>query len=108
MSSAIFSADSIELAVASGLMGLAAAPVFPSLIAATPVRIGEAHTGNAIGFQISAAVLGQSLLPGMVGVLANHVGLEIVGPAMLTASLLLLALYEAMTAMGAKAPQVIA
>ncbi|HST22358.1 MAG TPA: MFS transporter [Blastocatellia bacterium] len=84
------------------LMGLASAPVFPSLIAATPVRIGEAHTGNAIGFQISAAVLGQSLLPGLVGVLANRVGLEIVGPVLLTASLLLLALYEAMTAMSAK------
>ena len=85
------------------LMGLASAPVFPSLIAATPVRIGEAHTGNAIGFQISAAVLGQSLLPGLVGVLANRVGLEIVGPVLLTASLLLLALYEALTAMSAKA-----
>ena len=84
------------------LMGLASAPVFPSLIAATPMRIGEAHTGNAIGFQISAAVLGQSLLPGLVGVLANRVSLEIVGPVLLIASLLLLALYEAMTAMSAK------
>jgi fucose permease len=84
------------------LMGLALAPVFPSLIAATPMRIGETHTGNAIGFQISAAVLGQSLLPGLVGVLANRVGLEIVGPVLLLASLLLLALYEAMTAMSAK------
>ncbi len=84
------------------LMGLASAPVFPSLIASTPIRMGEAHTGNAIGFQISAAVLGQSLLPGLVGVLANRLGLEIVGPVLLTASLLLLALYEAMTAMSAK------
>jgi Fucose permease len=86
-----------------GLMGLASAPVFPSLIASTPMRIGEAHTSSAIGFQISAAVLGQSLLPGLVGVLAYRLGLEVVGPVLLTASLLLLALYEALTAMSAKA-----
>lgn len=86
-----------------GLMGLASAPVFPSLIATTPARMGEAHTANAIGFQIAAAVLGQSLLPGLVGVLANRINLEIVGPALLISSVLLLALYEALTAMSAKA-----
>lgn len=90
------------------LMGLASAPVFPSLIAATPVRMGEAHTSNAIGFQISAAVLGQSLLPGLVGVLANKISLEIVGPVLLISSLLLLALYEVLTAMSAKAEAVAA
>jgi fucose permease len=86
-----------------GLMGLALAPVFPSLIASTPTRVGEAHTVNVIGFQIAAAVLGQSLLPGLVGVLAYRLGLEVVGPVLLAASLLLLALYEALTAMSARA-----
>jgi fucose permease len=89
-----------------GLMGLASAPVFPSLIASTPARIGEAHTVNVISFQISAAALGQSLLPGLVGVLADRLGLEIVGPVLLTLSLLLLALYEALIAMSAKAEAV--
>ncbi|MGA9770199.1 MAG: MFS transporter [Blastocatellia bacterium] len=84
------------------LMGLASAPVFPSLIASTPARTGHAHTSSAIGFQISAAVLGQSLLPGFVGVLAYRLGLEIVGPVLLIAALLLLALYEALTALSAK------
>ncbi|MCI0388054.1 MAG: MFS transporter [Acidobacteria bacterium] len=79
-----------------GLMGFAAAPIFPSLIAATPERLGEAHTANGIGFQIAAAVLGQSLMPALVGWLAGQFGLEIVGPALLTAALLLLALFELM------------
>lgn len=85
-----------------GLMGLAAAPIFPSLIATTPRRLGAGHTANGIGFQIAAAVLGQSLLPGLVGVLAGKFTLEIVGLALLIAALLLLALYEALMVMSAK------
>lgn len=84
------------------LMGLASAPIFPSLIATTPMRLGQRHTANAIGFQIAAAVLGQSLLPTLVGVAARNLGLEIVGPVLLAAALLLLALYEALSAISAK------
>jgi fucose permease len=85
-----------------GLMGLSSAPIFPSLIAATPGRLGDAHTANGVGFQIAAAVLGQSLLPSFVGVLAGRFGLEIVGPALLVAALSLLGLYEALTAKSPK------
>jgi fucose permease len=80
------------------LMGLAAAPIFPLLIATTPERLGEAHTAKGVGLQIAAAVLGQSLLPSLVGMLAQHHDLEIVGPALLTAALLLLGLYELLLA----------
>ena len=86
--------------VGLALMGLASAPIFPSLIAATPARLGPAHTANSIGFQIAAAVLGQSLLPAIVGVLAGKFGLEIVGPGLLVASLLLLVLYQVLTVEG--------
>jgi hypothetical protein len=47
--------------------------------------------------QIAAAVLGQSLVPSCVGVLARHLGLEVIGLSLLTASLLLLLLYEVLT-----------
>ena len=84
------------------VIGLSAAPIFPSLIATTPERLGTTHTANGIGFQVAAAVLGQSLLPSLVGVLARHLGLEIVGPVLLTATLLLLVLYEALMAISRK------
>jgi fucose permease len=84
------------------LIGLFSAPIFPSLIASTPERLGEAHTANAVGFQIAAAVLGQSLLPSFVGVLAQNLGLKIVAPALLIAAILLLAIYEMLTAMSQK------
>jgi fucose permease len=80
--------------VGLALIGLALAPIFPSLIATTPARLGNAHTANGVGFQIAAAVLGQSLLPGMLGMLARHHGLEMVAPALLAAALVLLVLYE--------------
>ncbi len=80
------------------LMGLASAAVFPSLIATTPERLGEAHTANGVGFQIAAAVLGQSLLPAIVGLLAGRFGLEIVGPSLLAAAVLLLILFETLIA----------
>jgi fucose permease len=79
------------------LMGLSSAPIFPSLIATTPERLGEAHTAHGVGFQIAAAVLGQSLVPGLIGLLAHHLSLEVVGPALLTTALVLLVLYEALT-----------
>jgi len=82
-----------------GLMGLASAPVFPSLIAATPARLGPGHTGNAVGFQIAAAVLGQSLLPAVAGVLAGSLGLEVIGPALFVAAVMLFVLVQGLTTM---------
>jgi MFS family permease len=76
------------------MIGLASAPIFPSMIATTPERLGAAHTANAIGFQIAAAALGQSLLPSLVGTIVTNFGLESITPALFVAALLLLAMYE--------------
>ena len=81
------------------LMGVSLAPVFPSLMATTPARLGNVHTANGVGLQVAAAVLGQSLLPALVGVLARHRGLEMVGPALCTATVGLLTLYELLMAL---------
>jgi fucose permease len=83
-------------------MGLASAAVFPSLIATTPERLGEANTANGVGFQIAAAVLGQSLLPAIVGLMASRFGLEIIGPSLFAAAILLLVLFETLIAASAQ------
>jgi fucose permease len=83
-------------------MGLSSAPIFPAMIATTPERLGETHTANGVGFQIAAAVIGQSLLPSFIGVLADNFSLEIVAPALLIAAMLLLAIYERLTATSPK------
>jgi fucose permease len=82
------------------LMGLSCAPIFPCLIATTPQRLGAAHTANGVGWQIAAAMLGQSLLPSLLGTVARHSSLEMVGPALLAMACGLLVLYEILTAAG--------
>lgn len=76
------------------LLGVGCAPVFPSLMAATPARVGASHAGNAIGFQVCGATVGQSALPALVGVLAARSGFEVLGPSLCVASVLLFALHE--------------
>lgn len=88
------------------LLGLASAPIFPTLIASTPSRIAQNHLANTVGFQIAAAVLGQSLLPALVGVLARHLSLEVVAPAVLAAAALLYVLHEALNIQQRKAMRV--
>jgi fucose permease len=90
-----FDLGALATCLGLALLGLASGPIFPSLIATTPERLGELHTANGVGFQIAAAALGQSLLPAGVGVLASRMGLEVVGPVLLAAALVLFAVHEA-------------
>ncbi len=76
------------------LLGFAQAAIFPTLIAITPARFGVEHAANAIGFQIAAAGLGVAILPGLAGVLARGISLEVVGPFMAVVALLMFALFE--------------
>jgi fucose permease len=74
------------------LLGLAAGPIFPSLIAATPTRFGAAHADNGVGVQVAAAALGQALLPAAIGIAMARYGLEWAPRVLLATALLLLAL----------------
>ena len=80
------------------LMGLCLAPVFPSLISTTPKRIPAEHVANTVGFQVAAAALGGGAMPGLVGLAAQRLNLEVLGPALLLGSLALLGLFAARTA----------
>jgi hypothetical protein len=63
-------------------------------MSATPARLGAARAAHAIGFQVSAAYLGAAALPGAAGLLARTRGLEVLGPFLLSAALILLVLHE--------------
>jgi fucose permease len=92
--------DASDALSVAGLVvcGFAMAPVFPSLIATTPARLGDAHAANAVGFQIAAAAIGAALLPTLAGVLAGRFGLEAIPPALVLGGVLLLALHEVLDA----------
>lgn len=78
------------------LLGFALAPMFPSLIALTPARMGPTHTANTVGFQITAAMLGGAVLASGFGLIADRFGLETLGPFLLVAAVLLTGVFEAL------------
>lgn len=86
------------------LLGLASAPVFPTMIASTPDRIAANHLANAVGFQIAAAVVGQSLVPALFGMAARRMGLEVIAPLLLAAAGILYFLHRALTARDVRTP----
>jgi fucose permease len=77
------------------LMGLAAAAVFPSMIAVTPERFGAARAPSIIGFQVGAAALGIAGIPALAGVLAARAGFEAIPALLVVASLGMVGLHEA-------------
>lgn len=82
--------------VAIATLGFAAGPIFPSLIATTPARVGPRHTANTVGLQISIAAVGLAALPALCGLVAQHLGLELI-PILLTVCwAILLAAYLAL------------
>jgi len=64
--------------VAVAVIGFAIAPIFPALISGTAQRVGVRHAANTIGVQVAAASLGMAFIPGLVGVLAGRISLEVV------------------------------
>jgi len=60
------------------LIGFAIAPIFPAMVSGTSQRVGDRFAANTIGMQMGAASLGASLIPGLVGVLAKNISLEVI------------------------------
>lgn len=55
------------------LVGLGCAPVYPSMIHATPKRFGAAHSQSLIGVQMASASVGTCVMPPLFGLIANHI-----------------------------------
>ncbi|MEI2609671.1 MAG: MFS transporter [Candidatus Promineifilaceae bacterium] len=73
--------------------GFAVAPIFPALVSGTSKRVGAHHAANTIGMQIGAAGLGGSILPGVAGVLARRISLEVIPLYLIGLIVALLLLY---------------
>jgi fucose permease len=85
------------------LMGLAAATVFPTLIAATPERVGSRRAARVIGFEVGAASVGIGGIPALAGVLAAWAGLEVIPLLLVAATAAMLVLHEAVIRVAAAA-----
>ena len=76
------------------ITGLAIAPLFPGFVSGTEQRVGARHAANTIGMQVTASGFAVFSIPGMVGVLAQRVGLEILPPFLTAIYALLFVLYR--------------
>ncbi len=61
------------------LLGVSLAPIYPTLMARTPRRVGEERAAHAVGLLVSSATLGSALLPALVGFLVGRLGLGAIG-----------------------------
>lgn len=59
------------------LIGLGCAPVYPSLIHATPARFGADRSQAVIGIQMASAYVGTCLMPPLFGLIAQHVSISL-------------------------------
>jgi fucose permease len=75
------------------ICGFALAPVFPSLIALTPKRVGAKHAPNVVGFQISAAMTGGAILPAFAGLMIDSFGVNFIPFIHVSEAILLLFFY---------------
>ncbi|MFC4308826.1 MFS transporter [Steroidobacter flavus] len=82
--------------VAIALMGFAAGPIFPSLIATTPARVGPRHTANTVGLQVSMGAVGLAALPALCGVIVQYWGLELIPVVLIVGWSVLLTAYLAL------------
>lgn len=67
-----------EIALAGLIvMGIGCAPVFPSLIHATPTNFGARNSEGIVGVQMACAYFGSAAVPPIFGVLARHISLSL-------------------------------
>jgi fucose permease len=93
---ALIWADAGVVVTGAGLLiaGIACGPIFPSLIATTPGRVGSSHSANAVGFEIAASAVGISVVPALVGVAAATFGLATIARLFVVLAVLLLLAYR--------------
>jgi fucose permease len=81
--------------VGLALFGFSISPIFALMVTSTQERLGPVHAPNAIGLQVAAAALGVGVLPGLAGVLAKRLGLEVIPQFLLAVTLMMIVLFEA-------------
>lgn len=88
--------------LAVALIGFSIAPIFPAMMSGTSTRVGDHFAANTIGMQMAATGLGTALIPGLMGVFARQVSLEVIPAMLLTVYVGLFSLYMLAVRFGRK------
>ena len=66
------------MASAVFIIGFGGAPVYPSIVHATPKRFGEKASPSIIGLEMASAYVGATLIPLLVGLIATQFGMFLI------------------------------
>ncbi|RIK25304.1 MAG: MFS transporter [Chloroflexi bacterium] len=89
----IWNPSELANVAAVAIIGLAIAPIFPGMMSGTRVRVGDRHTANTIGMQMTATGFGTAVIPSLMGVLARQATLEVIPVCLLAVYAGLLGVY---------------
>lgn len=81
-----------------GLIGLGCAPVYPSIIHATPAHFGQDKSQAMIGVQMATAYAGTCLMPPLFGLVANHITVALMPLYLAALLLVMIVMHEKMLA----------
>lgn len=59
------------------LIGLGCAPIFPSLLHATPANFGKELSQSIMGVQMASAYIGSTFMPPLFGLIAEHLSIAL-------------------------------
>jgi fucose permease len=79
--------------LAVAVIGFSIAPIFPAMMSGTSTRVGDHYAANTIGMQMTATGLGTAVIPGLMGVFARQVSLEVIPVMLLVVYVGLFGLY---------------
>ena len=66
------------------LVGFGCAPIYPSMMHATPSYFGPERSQALMGIQTASAYVGTSLMPPLFCLIANHISISLMGLYLLT------------------------
>lgn len=66
------------------LVGFGCAPIYPSMMHATPSYFGPERSQALMGIQTASAYVGTALMPPLFGLIANHISISLMGLYLLT------------------------
>lgn len=76
------------------VIGFGCAPVYPSLIHATPSNFGKENSQSIIGIQMASAYIGSTFMPPLFGLIEEHSGMGAYPFYLLAFAVLMLLMFE--------------
>lgn len=76
------------------VVGLGCAPIYPSIIHATPYRFGKENSQSIIGIQMASAYVGSTFMPPLFGLIAAHIEIGLLPVFLLVFAFLMLFMSE--------------